>query len=611
VNDGAVIPRSLGTNPHITICAVAERNCALLIEERGWQIDYGFPPVPARPVEVVRPGIQFTEAMEGYFSTKVKDDFQAAAQQALADGSPFRFIVTIQSNDVEALMSNPDHTAKLVGTATAPALSASPLTLTDGEFNSFVADPDHIDTKLMRYRMKMTAEDGSVYFFDGYKSIHNNPGFDIWADTTTLFVTVYAGPNMDAPVLGKGILKIHAKDLQHQITTMQVTNAANLGERLSTMARFGRFFSGQLFDTYGGVFARPAIFNPDAAPRKKRPLRVGPPEVHFFTTADNVQLRLTRYQGGAKGPVILAHGGAASSLLYSTDLIETNVTEYLYAHGYDVWLLDYRSSIELPYATTPYTADDIAIYDWPAAVQKVLERTGASSVQAIAHCYGAITFNMAMLAGLQGVRSAVCSQVGSHLVSVPANRIKAGLHLDTFLKNLGVQSLTAYTDAHADWSDRLYNAALKLYPGEYEEWCTSAVCHRLTFIYGVLYEHDRLNALTHDHLHELFGAAPISMFEHLGVMVRAGHVVNHTGEDVYLPRLDRMKIPIAFIHGEENKTWLPQSTRATFDLLCATNGKDLYSRYLIPHYGHADCIFGQNAHRDVYPLILKHLDATQ
>ena len=94
-------------------------------------------------------------------------------------------------------------------------------------------------------------------------------------------------------------------------------------------------------------------------------------------------------------------------------------------------------------------------------------------------------------------------------------------------------------------------------------------------------------------------------------MARAGHIVGHKGEEIYLPHIDRMKIPIAFVHGAENETWLPQSTRDTFDLLVKTNGPDLYSRYLIPHYGHIDCIFGQNAHSDVYPVILKHLEATQ
>jgi cholesterol oxidase len=613
VNDGAIIPRSIGVNLHITISALAERNMALLIKDRGWLMDYSFPPVPqpTEPAEPRRPGVQFTEAMEGYFSTKVKDDFQLAAQQGRADGSPFRFIVTIQSDDVERMISDRDHAARLIGTATAPALSPSALTLTHGEFQLFVADPDHVDTRLMRYRMQMTADDGHAYFFDGYKSIHNDPGFDVWSDTTTLYITVYDGPDMAGPIVGKGILKIHAKDLQHQIATIQATNTANLGERLAALAKFGRYFNGQLFDIYSGTFARPTLFNPDAAPRKKRPLRAGAPEVHFFKTDDNVQLRFTRYQGGRKGPVILAHGLGVSSLAFSTDLIETNMLEYLYAHGYDVWLLDYRSSIELPYAATPYTADDVAVYDWPAAVKTVLNVTGASTVQAVVHCYGAITFNMAMCAGLQGVRSAVCSQVGSHLSVIPINRMKSGLHLDKFLGELGVKDLTMYTDSHADWFDRLYNAALNLYPYEFEERCKSPVCHRVTFLYAPLYEHDQLNTATHDNLHELFGVASISNFKHLGVMTRAGHIVNHKGEDVYLPHIDRMKIPIAFIHGEENETWLPESTRRTFDLLCETNGRDLYSRYLIPHYGHIDCIFGRNAHHDVYPLILKHLEATQ
>ncbi len=614
VNDGALLPRSVGTNPHITISAMAERNMLLLAQARGWTIDYGWRPV-GQPIVLgattAKPGLQFSEAMEGYFSTKVKDDYAAAAQQGKADGSSLRLIATVVSDDIELMMSEPNHAAKLIGTVAASALSAEPLTLSDGQFYLFIQDPASFNTRYMRYVGVLTADDGTAYYFEGHKTVHNDPGIDVWSDTTTLFVTVYAGKDNTGAVVGKGIIEIHLKDLSHQLTTMKVLNVSDLGQRLSILGRFGRFFMGEIFDIYGGVFARPSVFDPDAPPRKKRPLRTGDPEVHYFKTADDLQLRLTRYQGGAKGPVILGPGGATSSIIYTTDLIETNLTEFLYAHGYDIWLFDYRSSIELPYAAKPYTADDIALYDWPAAVQQVRNLTGAASVQVFSHCYGAITFSMALLAGLQGVRSAIFSQVSAHPVTVPVNRAKAGLHLDTFLHSLGVQSLTAYTDSHADWSDRLYNAALTLYAGAYNERCTSEVCHRLTFLYGLLYSHDQLNTLTHDRLHELFGTAPVTMFEHLGTMVRAGHVVNFKGEDVYMPHLDRMKFPIAFIHGEDNETWLPQSTRQTFDALVQANGPSLYSRYLIPHYGHIDCIFGQNAHRDVYPLVLKHLDATQ
>ena len=333
--------------------------------------------------------------------------------------------------------------------------------------------------------------------------------------------------------------------------------------------------------------------------------------MHEFNTQDGVRLRLTRYQGGSKGPVILSHGLGVSSRIFSMDTIDTNLLEYLHAHRYDVWLLDYRASIELPAAEQACTGDDIARYDYPAAVDVVRQVTGSDTVQMVVHCFGSTTWTMSMLGGyLKHVRSAVVSQVSTHAKTPLITRLKTGLHVPTMLDKLGLDSLTAYTDTESNWVDSLFDKALTIYPMEKEERCVNPVCHRITFLYGHLYEHDQLNDATHRYLHEMFGLANISAFEHLALICRKGHVVDAQGGEAYLPHLERMAIPITFISGAENQCFLPESTDITYNLVRERNGKDLYRRHIVPNYGHIDCIYGKNAAGDVFPYILARLDET-
>jgi cholesterol oxidase len=217
----------------------------------------------------------------------------------------------------------------------------------------------------------------------------------------------------------------------------------------------------------------------------------------------------------------------------------------------------------------------------------------------VAHGVGASTLTMALLAGLQGVKSAVCSQVSTDLVLPAAMKRKADLRLTSVAAAAGIDTMTT-TPLDPTCGDQALDALLRLQPVDREERCTSAVCHRITAMYGELYQHAQLSEATHATLGEEFGVVSVRAFSHLSLLGRVGHLVDESGAEAYLPRLERLALPML----------LPEATAITLRRLTEANGAAWYSRRLIPGYGHVDCIIGQHASRDVYPHILSHLEAT-
>jgi cholesterol oxidase len=648
VTCGAALPRSVGVNPLLTITAVAERAMLLLAKDyerslstaakadaKAWSAIVPLAPnptndllaplaqigVPTRvaDLEAQRVGVVFTERMAGWASAVTQapgpglEGYVAARDTGRAGKSTLELIATIKVADIDPFVDDPQHTAVLSGTVSAPALSNEPLDISQGVFNLMRVDQDRVETRRFDYKALLTARDGRTFRFSGYKIVHDGwREFDMWTDTSTLYVDVEPVSDPKAPRLA-GILTIDPTDFVKQMTTLVGTGGTSKAQRLAAVGKFGALFAGTLYDVYGNVTGlRDTRWDPTAV-REKRDLRVPVPDVHWFYTEDNKRLRLLRYPGGTRGPLLFTHGLGVSSKIFSIDTIDTNLLEFMVAAGYDCWLLDFRASIDLPYAREEATADVCAELDYQPAVDLIRAVTHRSSVQVIAHCYGATTFTMAMLRGLQGVRSAVISQVSTDVL-VPGypQLLLARLRSPSLMKAMGVTHVDARAIKQAGLGERLVDAFIRIaVPFQTAERTANATSNRITALYGQLYRREQLNDATFRHgLPEMFGEANIVAFQHLGLISRRKKIVDSKGRDAYLPHLDRMAIPIAFIHGADNACFDPLGTELTRKRLAQRNGAHLYTRHLIPGYGHIDCIFGKRAFLDVFPFIQRHLDPT-
>src|SRR3954462_5439366 len=101
--------------------------------------------------------------------------------------------------------------------------------------------------------------------------------------------------------------------------------------------------------------------------------------VHPVPTSDGTEVRLTRYQMGTKGPLVLAPGYGNAASAFAVETVNKNGVQSLGEHGYDVWLPDYRASPDLPSSYNQFTVDDIAMRDWPAAIETIRRTSGAES----------------------------------------------------------------------------------------------------------------------------------------------------------------------------------------------------------------------------------------
>ena len=211
---------------------------------------------------VVPVGIKFTETMRGHLAPGDHEDYIQAEKTGKRLGDKLCFTVTIHIDDLAAFLHDDRHEARLSGTVEAPRFAGS-VAIEDGRFNLFVEESGR---KRMRYSMTFKDQYGSPHRLDGLKDVHNDPGFDIWSDTTTLFTRLYRLDPPQETAIGAGILRIRPIDLIPQLRSMRATNAANPAEGASALVSFGRFFFGRLWDEYKSSLRPPLPRRRRAAP---------------------------------------------------------------------------------------------------------------------------------------------------------------------------------------------------------------------------------------------------------------------------------------------------------------------------------------------------------
>jgi len=193
-----------------------------------------------------RPGVTFRETMKGAFALGPTDP-QAGKAAGKSAGTELAMHATVTVRDIDRFIADPEHLGGLVGTIDfAPFGTAIPTG--EGVFNLFSPAEDPA-TKLMVYELPFTHE-GVSYYLAGKKIVKDDPGFDLWKDTTTLFTQLHRGTDKTGPVVGAGVLTLGVVELAKMVSGMHAIDADSVGAKAEALAKFGKFFAGELWEQY-------------------------------------------------------------------------------------------------------------------------------------------------------------------------------------------------------------------------------------------------------------------------------------------------------------------------------------------------------------------------
>ncbi|ATB34138.1 esterase [Melittangium boletus] len=330
-----------------------------------------------------------------------------------------------------------------------------------------------------------------------------------------------------------------------------------------------------------------------------------------FKAGDGRPLNLIRVRGArspVKGPIVLVHGAGVRANIFRAPIPRT-IVDTLVADGYDVWMENWRASIDLE--PSEWTLDQAAVHDHPKAIEVIARKTGWKDIKAIVHCQGASSFVLSAVAGLiPRVKLIISNAVSLHPVMSLATRLKLRHYIPKLSR------WTSYLDPQ--WGlgpEGLLPWLLTLKVRATHRECDNTVCRMVSDIYGVghptLWSHEHLNPATHEWLKYEFAKVPLTFFAQMVKSLRAGYLVPVEGyrelpSDV-VTRRPQTDARFVFMAGRKNHCFLFESQRRTYEALSRYR-KGYHSLHVLPEYGHLDIFMGKNAPWDVFPIIQAELN---
>ena len=552
--------------------------------------------------------LRWSESMSGRVSFDTPDYNQGWWQ-----GTPCSFQLDLEVDDVERFFTDDEHEATCSGWIDCDGLGER-MAIAEGTFNLLVA-ADGPRRREMRYRLFAHDRAGRPVTLAGVKNVEDGWFNDTWVDTTTLFTRLYAGwiarDEEDGAIpLATGILHVSAGGFLALMLSMR----GSLRDKL----RYGSFFTRSLLQVYvGRRTATGSTDFPGLHPGSERWQGFAPEQWHEcpgrtglrrrilgVRTEDGRDLTLHHIRGDAEpteGPVLLQHGtGVRANLFYGSPM-PRSIVDVLVEDGFDVWLGNWRGSIDLP--ECDYTLDEVARFDHPALIAAVLRETGAQTLKAVVHCQGSTSFALACAGGLVPEVSDVVSNAVSFHVDVPR---LSKLQMQMLIPLLSV----GYPGFDPQWTLRptaLRARLLATWARTVRRECREPVCQMANYTYGVggniLWDHANIDPPTHRWIAREFGWVPTTFFRQMSRCAGAGHLVAASGFDelpddvVSSPPRNRPRW--TFLAGSANRCFLPRSQERSFAWLDSLE-PGRHALVEVPGYTHLDLFFGRDAERDVF-----------